>query len=144
MNVENVRTLIITLQDVKPKKFNMGDKGFYRKNHERSAFDLHQCGTAGCISGWIGQIAFSDPQVDTDSTADWLGIDWEDGFKLFLPPGYQGEIDTKRKYRTYPLSRALDTLRFMLFMYERDGEIVIDWDAPHSPPLHREPVPALV
>jgi hypothetical protein len=149
MEVENVRKLIFALQEVDPEKFNMGGLSFDRATTVKGMVDcyyhrdLNVCGTAGCISGWIGQIAFKNPHMDTRLTGEWLGLTSFEADCLFVPDGFRRERTLPTRDLVYPLSRALDTLRRMLSTYERTGITVIDWNPPPSRPLSRNANDAL-
>jgi len=127
LNIANLDRLISHLEGLPEEKFDM--QAFYSKNGKSSCSSeirgkvLHSCGTAACIAGWIFEIDRA-VLVDVVSGGDWLGLSNSHAYCLFEPPEFG------RSAGSYPLSRAIRTLKHMRAEFLRTGQIVVDWDAP--------------
>lgn len=81
VNVENINAMIEAIRAV-PEPIHMGN--FVDRNAE--------CGTTACLAGWANILRFNAKGKgrrafdfdDASAAADWMGIDYEQGQKLFF------------------------------------------------------------
>ena len=119
LNIPNLDKLIAHLEAQPPEKFNMAD--VFVKNGvvcDDLRREMHNCGTAACIVGWIYTIAALP--IRREDANKWLGVSYERGCQLFTPRHYE---ETSR----YPLHRAISTLKRLRDRFLATGEIVVDW-----------------
>jgi hypothetical protein len=132
LNVPNLDRLISYLEALPPEKFNIRYV-FSGKNggiHLRERFNT--CGTAACIAGWT--LVLIDEQSDSAEVAQsWLGLTIAQGEALFMPDGWILAPES------YPLSRAIRTLKHLRAEFLRTGTVVVDWDAPEAVETQRKP-----
>jgi hypothetical protein len=126
LNIANLDRLISHLKGLPEERFNMRYLWTLPSGEAGSIQDIHKCGTAACIAGWVLVIA-EDLNMEYRGcpAAHWLGINGSTRHKLFLP-------DDNEIAELYPLSRAIRTLKHMRSEYLRTGEVVVDWNAPES------------
>lgn len=129
LHIPNLNKLITLMQTLRPDQFYM--KWMFRNAGGRqnanargnAIVDLSDCGTAACIAGECGIAAGLTPG-QTWNAGDarvWLGLTRRQADELFEPPAHYSRPDT------YPLWRAIATLKRLRDRFLATGEIVVDW-----------------